>query len=364
MGALPFNGMEKDGEFTGSQSHYDFGARILDTRIGRWLSVDPYFAMYPDYSAYAFGLDNPIYWIDRDGNSVKATPSFNNNVGAKQALTLAKKSSLFNKTLNRYRSANYYWSITFHTKVMPSNGLTTGGTSGKNYIILNSNRIGKASEIAIVRTLAHELIHVELFRNKSDFQKIFDKELEESGNPAQALKVAKAAFPALGDKFNASNSKFDEGYQHEIMASRAIRGKIATVLKEVDANQNISRGGKVKIVLTEFDVVGEKVVINNFSTEINFTPEDYYDAMSWGGLTSTKAFEELRKNDPMKAVFIKAVLGTEEAGGDFEIEYTNSLSEFESNDVKIDTSEFDKEVEPYDMGGTEIIITPDSTKEK
>jgi len=34
-----FNGKEKDNEtFSGA---YDFGARIMDVRLGRWLSVDP-----------------------------------------------------------------------------------------------------------------------------------------------------------------------------------------------------------------------------------------------------------------------------------------------------------------------------------
>ena len=34
-----FNGMEKDDEHT--QGKYDFGARIYDSRLGRWLAVDP-----------------------------------------------------------------------------------------------------------------------------------------------------------------------------------------------------------------------------------------------------------------------------------------------------------------------------------
>jgi len=36
-----FNGMEKDDEFKGKGNSYDFGARMYDPRVGRWLTIDP-----------------------------------------------------------------------------------------------------------------------------------------------------------------------------------------------------------------------------------------------------------------------------------------------------------------------------------
>ncbi|MFW6302924.1 MAG: RHS repeat domain-containing protein [Bacteroidales bacterium] len=63
-----FNGMEKDPEITGQQgSHLDFGARIYDSRIGRWLALDPLAAKFPDYSPYNFTLNSPILFVDPDG---------------------------------------------------------------------------------------------------------------------------------------------------------------------------------------------------------------------------------------------------------------------------------------------------------
>jgi len=60
--------MEKDDEWTGvTGSHLNFGARIYDSRVGRWLSVDPSFSSYPDISPFAYTGNNPILFIDKDG---------------------------------------------------------------------------------------------------------------------------------------------------------------------------------------------------------------------------------------------------------------------------------------------------------
>ena len=50
-----------------SGDSYDFGARIHDARLGRFLSVDPLTAEYPNYSPYLFAGNNPIYYLDREG---------------------------------------------------------------------------------------------------------------------------------------------------------------------------------------------------------------------------------------------------------------------------------------------------------
>ena len=64
-----FNGKEKDTEF--SNESYDFGARIYDGRVARWLACDPKAIKYPFFSPYvAFG-DNPIYYTDPGGETLK-----------------------------------------------------------------------------------------------------------------------------------------------------------------------------------------------------------------------------------------------------------------------------------------------------
>lgn len=65
-----FNGMESDDEVKGTKNSYDFGARMYDPRIGRWLSLDPLQEKYPSQSAYNFVQNNPIYWLDLDGRDL------------------------------------------------------------------------------------------------------------------------------------------------------------------------------------------------------------------------------------------------------------------------------------------------------
>ena len=63
-----FNGMEKDDEtYNESGTAYDFGARIYSSRLGRWLSTDPLYDIYPGWSPYRAFLDNPVIYEDPQG---------------------------------------------------------------------------------------------------------------------------------------------------------------------------------------------------------------------------------------------------------------------------------------------------------
>ncbi len=67
-----FNGKENEGkDWTSTDgSHLDFGARIYDSRIAKFLSVDPLYKEYPYWSSYLYAGDNPILYIDENGEGV------------------------------------------------------------------------------------------------------------------------------------------------------------------------------------------------------------------------------------------------------------------------------------------------------
>lgn len=69
-----FNGQEKDDEVKGVGNSLDFGARIYDSRLGRWLSLDPLQRKYPGLSAYQYANNNPVYFIDIEGKYFTGGP--------------------------------------------------------------------------------------------------------------------------------------------------------------------------------------------------------------------------------------------------------------------------------------------------
>jgi RHS repeat-associated protein len=62
-----FNGKEKDNEVSGDGNQYDYGFRIYNPRLGKFLSVDPLTKSYPWYTPYQFAGNTPIQAIDLDG---------------------------------------------------------------------------------------------------------------------------------------------------------------------------------------------------------------------------------------------------------------------------------------------------------
>ncbi|MDZ7848340.1 MAG: RHS repeat-associated core domain-containing protein [Owenweeksia sp.] len=66
-----FNGMEADDEVKGNDNSLDFGARIYDPRIGKWLSSDPKESKYPGLSPYQFAANIPTLLVDHAGEDFR-----------------------------------------------------------------------------------------------------------------------------------------------------------------------------------------------------------------------------------------------------------------------------------------------------
>ena len=62
-----FNGKENDNEVKGEGNQQDYGMRIYDPRLGRFLSVDPLTKSYPMLTPYQYASNRPIDGIDLDG---------------------------------------------------------------------------------------------------------------------------------------------------------------------------------------------------------------------------------------------------------------------------------------------------------
>ena len=63
-----FNGKENDNEVKGGDGlQQDYGMRVYDNRLGRFLSVDPLSNQFAFYTPYQFSGNMPIWATDLDG---------------------------------------------------------------------------------------------------------------------------------------------------------------------------------------------------------------------------------------------------------------------------------------------------------
>lgn len=111
-----FNGKENDNEIKGEGNQQDYGLRIYDPRVGKFLSVDPLTMSFPWNSTYAFSENGPISNIDLDGaEKLTATKPINDYAYlfiapvtseavkqiTKQAALAAAKSPIVRKLISR-----------------------------------------------------------------------------------------------------------------------------------------------------------------------------------------------------------------------------------------------------------------------
>jgi RHS repeat-associated protein len=62
-----FNGKENDNDVKGEGNQQDYGMRIYDPRVGRFLSIDPLTSKFPNLTPYQFASNTPVQAIDLDG---------------------------------------------------------------------------------------------------------------------------------------------------------------------------------------------------------------------------------------------------------------------------------------------------------
>jgi len=88
-----FNGKENDNEVKGEGNQQDYGMRIYDPRLGRFLSVDPITKEYPELTPYQFASNSPVRSIDLDGMEgwELSTPAANLKRDAEAVQTMLNK---------------------------------------------------------------------------------------------------------------------------------------------------------------------------------------------------------------------------------------------------------------------------------
>jgi len=98
--------METDRDI--GSDNYDFGARIYDGRIGRWLSTDPLTDKYASHSPYIYTANNPVLMIDVDGRDWIISTSIDSK--GNKTITIKLTAAIVNTSgtavdLNKFKAA-------------------------------------------------------------------------------------------------------------------------------------------------------------------------------------------------------------------------------------------------------------------
>ncbi|WP_158267056.1 RHS repeat-associated core domain-containing protein [Chitinophaga niastensis] len=81
-----FNGKENDNEIKGDGNQQDYGLRVYDPRIGKFLSVDPLYKSYPWNSTYAYAENRVLNGVDIDGGEWKSQHKWSDKVTDKAVI--------------------------------------------------------------------------------------------------------------------------------------------------------------------------------------------------------------------------------------------------------------------------------------
>ncbi|MFT7614611.1 MAG: RHS repeat-associated protein [Parvicellaceae bacterium] len=159
-----FNGMEKDDEFKNAKgADLDFGARMYDSRLGRWKSTDPLAGKYPWCSPYTFVANKPIVFIDPNGEIIEFCFSDADSHNKFMAIIndLRKSSDRFDFIFNALDKSDIIFNIT--SDAMPSGTLGAYGATNddapvrKNQITFNINERyeGQIGEGTVIEEFFH-----------------------------------------------------------------------------------------------------------------------------------------------------------------------------------------------------------------
>lgn len=254
-----FNGKERDDEAKGSGNSLDFGARIYDPRLGRFLSRDPLSDLFPYWTPYQFAGNNPIAALDIDGK--QSEKNFNALVEAEVTRRIALQSET-NLSAEQLNIIAKEWSFTENTGEK-MNGYTfynctncsgTGGVAqGENeerkdqynapetyrvkVKLKNADAIKKEVEKVAKETFQIKEIEDPIVEPPKKFE---DKPTPETGKPTNApKKINFEAIPIYANGKSASGSPVSE--------EQLLKDKISLLNKDP----------KVKAIYINVTITGE-----------------------------------------------------------------------------------------------------------
>ncbi|MBI3260059.1 MAG: hypothetical protein HYZ54_11370, partial [Ignavibacteriae bacterium] len=217
-----FNGKENT-DIANDGDYVDFGARIYDSRLGRWMARDPLQAKYAFIQPYAFCNNNPLIYIDFDGKdwTINTVKDNNGNETVNIKLTAAVLNSSSNSSLDMNKLADAVknqvvtsYSIKYTKKIL----VPTTQKSGLDGVPDKTIYTEKEIEVTVKVTVDIRVIKDEKELNKDEhlIQVLDETDSEVKGNYGVAEMGGKELWLNAKHVDNMINGKDNNTIPHEL----------------------------------------------------------------------------------------------------------------------------------------------------
>jgi len=133
-----FNGKENDDVVKGDGNQQDYGMRIYDLKLGRFLTVDPLTKDFAMLTPYQFASNTPISSIDLDG--LEAVYYFNSDIekysGFEQAIQILTQTNILSDLKREFSKSNAGIDIYY----VVSDKMQSATTKGETNLYYNKNK--------------------------------------------------------------------------------------------------------------------------------------------------------------------------------------------------------------------------------
>jgi RHS repeat-associated protein len=228
--------MEKDDELKGNGNSYDFGARIYDPRLGRYLSIDPDFFKYPWNSPYDHAINSPIRLIDKNGEG----PDFVRN-NTTSVIVLTGEGTITTNGIDVVKRGKI---ILRPGDVYEELGKTTkGGVTQTNGRIIRANGI-------IVATIIDDIDFIDIQANQT-FE-VDGKKITDTSGEFNDTEFVKESETVGGDETKNTDKDFiPTPNKGEIKLSDPIGSVILTDMVDTEPDKNKAQTKKEKTIKVE-----------------------------------------------------------------------------------------------------------------
>jgi len=242
-----FNGKEKDDEISGNGNSYDFGERLQDPRLSKFLSLDRFSDVQTGWSPYSQSGNNPVFYIDVDGNYFTGNTEFVKKLKATLSTINTEEAIVFLAEIQKMEDSEVEFNVAKNeTRYMGqgNHGLTDFDIEN-NRVVLNFNDYGSSGGTDALENFAHEAKHGSQFlKGEIDFktQSSNDKFAEAGGfydyyDEKDAFKVQKIIHDYLSFDVTSEshfNTNLEQQYAGRSKEQRTITGQIIEQYKLID----------------------------------------------------------------------------------------------------------------------------------